>query len=221
VIDVLKTNISDVHGNYSKETFVGTIGGQLNQLYYIVEEIEKKFPHGLKVYMEKQLEQENPDKEYFDRPNNLRELILKEHFISFFMQYLKDGMQNDSIDIQLHKLCANYLDNLECPHDDLSELTDEQLIEFKELLKKHKPATIREASKNMDLIIDACLDVLSKRVSVEGLSIKIDQIHSKIRLCPLPEEICEEDFTEIAKKTIEGTEETKEEQVEHKANVEM
>ena len=51
----LSTNIVDVHGNFSSEPFVGVIGGQLMQLYYIFDEIMNKYPKGLQNYMEKKI----------------------------------------------------------------------------------------------------------------------------------------------------------------------
>jgi hypothetical protein len=43
-MDVLKTNLSDIHGFFRDDTYIGAIGGQVRQLYYIIEEIDKKFP---------------------------------------------------------------------------------------------------------------------------------------------------------------------------------
>lgn len=58
-------------------------GGQLQQVYYILEEIVKKYPQGLKMYMEKKIA--NDDEDYFARPNNPRELLLQDHLMPFFM----------------------------------------------------------------------------------------------------------------------------------------
>lgn len=91
-------------------------------MYYIIEEIIKKYPQGLKNYMQKKVE--NNDEDYFSRPNNLRELMLSEHLLPFLMMYLKH-MTNESIDLFLHPLCVRYLDEIDCPYDDLSGLTGE------------------------------------------------------------------------------------------------
>jgi hypothetical protein len=53
---------------------LGALGGQLSQLYYVLEEIMKKYPQGLKNYMEKRIL--NDDEDYFMKPNNPRELLL-------------------------------------------------------------------------------------------------------------------------------------------------
>jgi|TARA_B110000305_G_C19436489_1_gene639281 hypothetical protein len=83
-------------GNYQAGPYLGAPGGQLLQIYYVLEEIFNKYPHGLKQYMEKKIQ--NDDEDYFLRPNNPRELLLPEHLMPFFMTYLKD-MKNDSLDI--------------------------------------------------------------------------------------------------------------------------
>lgn len=72
--------------------------------------------------MEKKIE--NNDEDYFSRANNLRELMLNEHFMPLFMTYLKD-MKNESIDLFLHPICAKFLADLSCELDDLSTLSDD------------------------------------------------------------------------------------------------
>jgi hypothetical protein len=50
-VSVLTTNLSDVTGNYSVEKIIAAPGGQLLQIYYILEEILKKYPKGHLNYM--------------------------------------------------------------------------------------------------------------------------------------------------------------------------
>ena len=85
--------------------------------------------------MEKKIQ--NDDEDYFAKPNNLRELLLPEHLMPFLMQYLKD-MKNDAIEILLHEECANFLNTLEIPTDDLSGLSDEDLVLFKEIFNSRR-----------------------------------------------------------------------------------
>lgn len=59
--------------------------------------------------------------DYFNRPNNLRELLLTEHFHPFLMQYIKQ-MTNECIELYLHPLCQRYLDAHDCDYADLSHL---------------------------------------------------------------------------------------------------
>jgi hypothetical protein len=125
----------EIHGNYTKEQYVGAPGGQLMQIYLILEEIMAKFPTGLKNYMEKKIQ--NDDEDYFTKPNNLRELLLPEHLMPFLMLYLKE-MKNESIDIMIHQDAEKFLNVLECPKDDLSGLTDEDLTKFKEIFNNKR-----------------------------------------------------------------------------------
>jgi len=160
VVEVVKNNLIEMHGFYGKENFLGSLGGQIQQIYYIIEEIIKKYPQGLKNYMQKKVE--NNDEDYFSRPNNLRELMLTEHLLPFLMMYL-NKMTNESIDLFLHPLCVKYLDDLDCPYDDLSGLDGDQLVEFKELFMANRSQAHRTLSKQIDTLLDFCIDILAKR----------------------------------------------------------
>ena len=215
VVKVLETNLSDVHSNYQVGgNSLCALGGQLMQMYYVLEEIMTKYPQGLKNYMEKKIQ--NDDDDYFMRPNNPRELLLPEHLMPFFMQFLKD-MKNDSVDILLHPKCKQFLDEHECPYDDLTKLGDEDLIKFKDLFMNNRMSEHhRGTGKTMDLLFDYIIDILSKRVPIDNVNVKVDQIVSKIRLVPCPEDLVTEDYTE--KVTVEENGETKEITKSHKKN---
>jgi len=43
----------------------------------------------------------------------------------------------------------------------------------------------------MDMLLDYVVDILSRRVPIEGVGVKVDQIINKIRLVPVPEDIVE------------------------------
>jgi hypothetical protein len=46
----------DINGHYQSNTPVlSVLGGHLMQIYYVFEEILKRFPNGLKNYMEKKI----------------------------------------------------------------------------------------------------------------------------------------------------------------------
>ena len=92
----MQTNLVDMDSHFTSDKMLTTYGGQLMQIYYIFEDVQKRFPHYLKKYMEMKIA--NDDEDYFARPNNPRELLLPEHLMPFFMTYLKD-MKNESLDI--------------------------------------------------------------------------------------------------------------------------
>lgn len=131
VVTCLATNLLDIHGNYTKENYIGAPGGHIMQIYLILEEILDRYnTAGMKTYMEKKIA--NDDEDYFLKPNNLRELLLPEHLMPFLMQYLKD-MKNEAIEILISEECDKFLKNLDCSSEDLSSLSDEDLVKFKEI----------------------------------------------------------------------------------------
>jgi len=162
----------DVFGNFQGGPYIGAPGGQLLQIYYILEQINLKFPNGLRNYMEKKIQ--NDDEDYFLRPNNPRELLLPEHLMPFFMQYLKD-MKNDGIEVFLNKESAKFLKMLDCPFDDLSKLSDEDLISFKEVFQQNRVSPFHQGLGNtMQVLYDYLIDILSKRVPVADVDVKVE-----------------------------------------------
>jgi hypothetical protein len=112
-----------------------TLGGQLQQVFYVLEEIQSKYPQGLKMYMEKKIA--NDDEDYFTRPNNPRELLLTDHLMPFFMLYLKE-MKNECIEVLLHPECAKFIKEKDVPTEELNTLSDEDALTFRELFTKNK-----------------------------------------------------------------------------------
>jgi hypothetical protein len=56
VVNIYQTNLVDLNGHYqSNVPVMGTLGGHLMQIYYVLEEILKRYPNGLKNYMEKKI----------------------------------------------------------------------------------------------------------------------------------------------------------------------
>lgn len=133
MVDVLSTNLSEYHGNFLPDKYIGSIGGQLQQMYYVIEQICNKFPNGLKLYEEKKAA-EHPDIAYFERPNNLRELVLIEHLRPLFVLYLK-AMKNEAIELFLHPICQKFLEDREVNYEDLSGLSEEDYFTFKTIMK--------------------------------------------------------------------------------------
>lgn len=157
------------------------------QIYLILEEFMNKYPQGLKNYMEKKIQ--NDDEDYFVKPNNLRELLLPEHLMPFIMQYLKD-MKNDAIEMLIHQDCIDFLNVLEISTEDLSSLTDEDLVKFKEIFNGKRMSQFHQGTgKMMDTLYDYLIDILAKRVPVEGTNVKVEQIMSKIKLIPMPDDV--------------------------------
>lgn len=86
--------------HFCSDRMLCAYGGQLMQVYYVIEEIIRKYPQGLRMYMEKKTMNDG-DEDYFARPNNPRELLLTDHLQPFFNLYLKE-MKNECIEVLLH-----------------------------------------------------------------------------------------------------------------------
>jgi hypothetical protein len=165
--------------------------------------------------MEKKIQ--NDDEDYFMKPNNPRELLLPEHLMPFLMQYLKD-MKNESIEILIHEDCDAFLKVLEISPDDLSTLTDEDLVKFKEIFNSKRMSQFHQGTgKMMDTLYDYLIDILAKRVPVEGVNVKVEQIIHKIKLVSVPEDIILADKIEKVKVTGDDGVEV-EQEVEKKKN---
>lgn len=63
---------------------------------------------------------------------------------------------------------------------------------FKELFLKNRVSPYhRNLGKSMDMLLDYIVDILSRRVPIEGVGVKVDQIINKIKLVPVPEDVVE------------------------------
>lgn len=155
------------------------------------------------MYMEKKIA--NDDEEYFAKPHNPRELVLGDHLQPFFLIYLKE-MKNECIEILLHPECSKFLKEKEIPIDDLTGLSDDDFVKFKELFVKHKVSLAhKNSTKQMDSLYEFIADFLAKRVPVDAPGVKIDSLAGKIVLVEIPEGIYTEDYTEtIMKEQAEG-----------------
>ncbi len=68
---------------------MGALGGQLQQLYYVVNAILKKYDErSLEGYYRKLAE--DPKQESLKNPSSPRELVLENYFLPFFLTALKE-----------------------------------------------------------------------------------------------------------------------------------
>lgn len=195
----------DITGNFQNNTpVICAYGGHIMQLYYIITDIEKRYPKGLTTYYEKKRDQD--DEDYFLRPNNLRELIVENHLMPFIMQYLKD-MKTECVEIMVHPKISAFIEQKESNLEDLSGLSDEDLQEFKKIFLANRVSKAhRGAGKAMDILYDFFIDILAKRVPIENVSVKVEQIIGKVKLIEMPEGLYHEDYTEtVTKENEDGT----------------
>ena len=86
-------------------------------------------------------------------------------------------MKAEAVEVLLHPACQKFLDGLEVPYDDLSKLKDDDIIKFKDLFIMNRVSKFhRDIGKNMETLYDYMIDILSKRVPIENVNVKVDQI---------------------------------------------
>lgn len=61
---------------------------------------------------------------------------------------------------------------------------------------KNRTKSFRKKGETMDLLLDFIIDVLAKRPISDKAGVKVEQIHNKVALVPIPEGILDEDFEE-------------------------
>ena len=171
------------------------------QIFYIFEEISNRYPQGLKDYMQKKIQKE-ADEDYFQRPNNLRELCTVEHQMPFLMHYLKD-MRNESVDILVHPRVDQWCRDNDVDLENLANIDDDKLLTFRELVKDNRTRNLRGLGKTMDSIFDNLIDIAARRVPQDGANVKIDHIAHKIRFIFLPDGIIEDTYEETVTSTNE------------------
>ena len=122
--------------------------------------------------------------------------MLPDHLMPFLMQYIKD-MRNPAIEIMIHPVCQAYLKQHRCDLNDLSRLSDEDLIKFKELFMQHRVSVAHKwTGPGIELLYDYVIDILSKRVPIENVQVRVEQIINRVRLVPVPPNLYFEDFFE-------------------------
>lgn len=72
-------------------------------------------------------------------------------------------------------MCKRFLQDRKCGLTDLSSLTDEDIINFKDLFYENRVSKFhKETGKMMETLLDYFIDILNKRVPVDGTSVKVD-----------------------------------------------
>lgn len=92
VTPVANDPLLDIHGNYERgKQFMGALGGQLQQLYYVINGVFSVFSNeskALKDYVEKM--REDPKAESLKNPHSPRELVLEMHFVPWLVSAIKE-----------------------------------------------------------------------------------------------------------------------------------
>jgi hypothetical protein len=86
----------DFHGCYEKgKQFLGALGGELQQIYYVINAIVKKFSKtsDLSDYFARVTE--DPKQESVKHAKTPRELLLENFFLPFMLTFLKELKHDD------------------------------------------------------------------------------------------------------------------------------
>jgi uncharacterized membrane protein len=109
------------------------------------------------------------------------------------------------------------LQDRKCSLNDLSNLSDEDIINFKELFFDNRVSKFHKGTgKMMETLYDYFIDILNKRVPVDGTNVKVDQIINKVKLVEIPEDVILETIHETVEVERDG--QKFEEKVERKRN---
>lgn len=112
------------------------------------------------------------------------------------MLYLKE-MKNECIEVLLHPVCSRFLKEKEVSSEELFNLNDDDYVKFKELFQKHKVSIAHnDCTDKMNELYSFMIDILTKRVTIDQPSVKVDQIISKLVLLDIPDGINHEDSLE-------------------------
>ena len=134
---VTSGELLDIHGNYDRgNKYMGALGGQIQQLYYVVNAIYSTFSNenaALRDYVEKM--KEDPKADSVKNPHSPRELVLEHHFIPWLVQAIKE-LKCEHLSFLMHPKLDQLIASFRLPrnqHDqpDLTRVTQEQYFAFR------------------------------------------------------------------------------------------
>ena len=85
-------DLLDIHGCYEKgnKQFLGALGGQLQQLYYVVNAVFSCFNDDSELQEYYRKLNEDPKSDAIKNPSNLRELLMENFFVPFLLTSIKE-----------------------------------------------------------------------------------------------------------------------------------
>jgi len=188
----------DIYGSYEKTSsskFFAAIGGQLQQIYYVVDALFQIYPEtDLQEHFQKR--QEDPKAEAVQKASNPRELLLEQFFVPFMLNCLKE-LKAEYVHFMIPPKLQAIIDLMKVPRlantndqYDFTKLKDAEYYQFRHAFVEEKLfyETYRQ-NKNpaaMEAILNVLCMVLCNRVPKNTVSYKTDQIISKIKLQSIP-----------------------------------
>ena len=189
----------DIHGNYNRgEKYMGALGGQIQQLYYVVNAIFNVFNNenqALRDMQEKM--KEDPKNESLKNPHSPRELVLELHFIPWLVQAIKE-LKCEHISFLCHPKVNELIASFKLPKNaqeqpDLTRVTTDQYMAFRHaFVTERLHHDIYRANKGhqaMDLILSTICMLLCNKLPKGVVSFRTESLTQKIKLANAPKGI--------------------------------
>ena len=187
----------DIYGSYEKTTsskFFAAIGGQLQQIYYVIDALFQIYPEAdLQEHFQKR--QEDPKAEAVQKANNPRELLMEQFFVPFMLNCLKE-LKAEYLHFMIPPKLQAIIELMKLPKApnsdtyDFSRMKDSEYFQFRHAFVEEKLfyETYR-SNKNpaaMEAILNVLCMVLCNRVPKNTVPYKCDVLIPKIKLMPIP-----------------------------------
>ena len=196
VTGVVNEMLLDIHGCYEKnKPFLGALGGQIQQWYYVVSAILKIYngPTELADYYNRK--RANPTADESNKAFTARELMLEQFFVPFMVIAIKE-LKCETLQLMASPQLMKVIETLKCstpssgnPYD-LTKLTRDNYLQFRyafvEELNHHEILSNNENPDAMKMIMSALAMIMCKRVPEGVVPFKVDDLAKKIRLMPIP-----------------------------------
>jgi len=197
VQNVASAPLLDIYGSYDRSPsnkFFGAIGGQLQQLYYVIDAMYSIYPESdlVDFYSKKR---EDPKAEAVQKASNPRELLMEQFFVPFMLSFLKE-LKCDYMQFMIPPKLQAIIDLLKVNRNpsgdgyDFTRLNDQQYYQFRHAFVEEK--LFYETYRNVknphaiENILNVLCMVLCNRVPKNVIPYKADTLISKIKLIPVP-----------------------------------
>ena len=157
----------DIYGSYERTAankFLGGIGGQLQQIYYVIEAMFELYPESdLTEHFAKR--KEDPKAEAVQKANNPRELLMEEFFVPFMLNFLKE-LKCDYMQFMIPPKLQQIIDTLRVNKStttdayDFTRLNDKDYYAFRHAFVEEKLFYETYKSNKNQHAIEAILNVL-------------------------------------------------------------
>ena len=190
---------------------MGALGGQLQQLYYVVNAIFTLFPNDdllLKDYYTKM--SEDPKNDALKNPSQPRELLLENFFLPWIMTAIKE-LKCDHLQFLIPPQLEALIATFKLPKNnegilDFTKLNMEQYLAFRHAFVEERMFNetykANTGQRAITLILDSVCMILCNRVPKGVVQFRPDSIINKIRLVGPPRGVEIVDRTQVEKVSI-------------------